>query len=64
MKGAGGLYSSVNDLLKFAALGLDLEQNELSSAMQLTQTKVGNLGYEMGYDVKYFMTMVWVEYLD
>ncbi|MBK8052693.1 MAG: serine hydrolase [Saprospiraceae bacterium] len=52
MKGAGGLYSSVNDLLKFAALGLDLEQNELSSAMQLTQTKVGNLGYEMGYDAE------------
>jgi serine-type D-Ala-D-Ala carboxypeptidase/endopeptidase len=52
MKGSGGLYSSVNDLLKFVALGIGIDSNELYNAMQVTQAKVGNLGYELGYDAE------------
>jgi serine-type D-Ala-D-Ala carboxypeptidase/endopeptidase len=50
MEGSGGSYSTVNDLLKFTSLGLGIGSNELSSAMQLTQAKVGSIGIELGYD--------------
>lgn len=61
MKGAGGLYSCVNDLLKFASLALGLENNSLSPAMQLSLAKVGSVGIELGYDAKiiYDYSMGW-----
>jgi serine-type D-Ala-D-Ala carboxypeptidase/endopeptidase len=61
MGGSGGLYSNVNDLLKLTSLGLGIDSNELSSAMELTQAKVGSIGIELGYDadIMYDYGMGW-----